>query len=74
MWWLACGAYDRDLRGRAFWMASFGKQVGPQDLIEMHPLRRMEQVKIDKPAEVREAESKVGWAAVNRFFEQQAKG
>lgn len=74
MWWLACGAYDRDIHGRAFWMQSFGGNPSPSDLIQMHPLRRMEQVKIDKPAEVRAAESKVGWAAVNRFFERQAKG
>lgn len=70
MWLLACGAYDRDLRGRAFWMGSFGKPPTAADLIDMHPLRRAGGTPPDKPPELRAAESKAGWKLVDKFFAQ----
>lgn len=70
VWCLAVGAHDRDIRSRAFWMAAFGKEPSSEDLIRMHPMRRMERSVVDKPPEVKAAESKAGWRLVNQFFSQ----
>lgn len=45
LWWLACGAYDRDLLGRKFWLEQNGNTPTQDQLLEMHPLRRREKAK-----------------------------
>ena len=56
---MACGRYDIDVRQRAFWMQAFGTRVSPEQLVEMHPLRRIYMAQPD-PAEVEEARQ-VDW-------------
>jgi hypothetical protein len=54
---MACGRYDLDVRQRAFWMRSFGQQVTQEQLIDMHPLRRLE-----RTPEERGDAGEAGWA------------
>ncbi len=39
---MACGVYDRDISGRAFWMSQLGGSPTPEVLLAMHPLRSKE--------------------------------
>lgn len=71
LWWAACGAYDRDLRNRAFWQSAFGSPPTAAELTDSHPLRRLEQWRPpDKSPDVRAADSAAGWKAVNQYFTQ----
>jgi hypothetical protein len=66
--WMACGAMDRDLHGRAFWMAAFGQKPTAAQLLDMHPIRRAERPPLTP--ENREAIARRAWRDLDAFFTQ----
>lgn len=64
--WMACGAMDRDLRNRAFWMAAFGHPPTAAELIDMHPIRRTERPPLtpENRAEI----ARRAWGDLDAYF------
>jgi hypothetical protein len=43
LWWMACGAWDKELDAREHWqMVLGGKGFTPEQRAALHPLRRLE--------------------------------
>lgn len=57
LWLAACGRIDLDVAAKAFWMAAFGQQVTPDQLEDMHPLRRVQR----PPPSAEEAKAVAGF-------------
>ncbi len=75
LWWLACGAIDRDVHQRVFWRREiFGKQTTADEMADMHPLRRLEKPPPpEKSAEEKAIESKAGWKLIRQYFGQKRR-
>lgn len=74
LWYLACGRWDMDVMGRAFWLSQFGVKVTAEQLADMHPLRKIERPPPPpKTPEERAVESRAGWNLIRQFFKQKKR-